>query len=90
MSTTIQIRVDQKMKEKARKVFHSIGLSLSGGVKLYLTYVTNTGKLPPGMFTMDNISESETKKIIADAKDALKHGRPYKHIREQKRNILDK
>lgn len=66
MNTTLQIRVDQKVKEKARKAFVTAGLDMSSGVKLYLTHVANTGKMPFEMFTYDNIPEAEKKKIVRE------------------------
>jgi len=61
MSTTIQIRIDQKMKDEASKVFKTMGLTLSGGVKLYLAYVVNTGTIPFEITTVNNISKSKKK-----------------------------
>lgn len=88
MTTTLQIRVDQKVKEKARKAFVTAGLDMSSGVKLYLTHVANTGKMPFEMFTYDNILESEKKKIVANMKDAFKNGKRYRSIEEAHRDVL--
>ncbi|OGG59851.1 hypothetical protein A2765_04675 [Candidatus Kaiserbacteria bacterium RIFCSPHIGHO2_01_FULL_56_24] len=44
--TTIQIRIDEKTKRKARKVFHKMGLDVSSGIKLYLAQVAREDALP--------------------------------------------
>lgn len=59
MNTTIQIRIDKKLKSDASKIFKSMGLTLSGGLKLYLAYVANTGKVPFEISTLDNLSKSK-------------------------------
>ncbi len=62
MNTTLQIRLDKKLKDDATKVFRSMGLTLSGGVKLYLAYVVNTGTIPFEITTIkNNISKSKKK-----------------------------
>lgn len=59
MNTTLQIRLDKKMKSEASKIFKSMGLTLSGGVKLYLAYVANTGTIPFEITRSNNISKSK-------------------------------
>ena len=46
MTTTLQIRIDQKTKDAAQKTFRSMGLDMSSGVKLYLTQVMHTKTIP--------------------------------------------
>lgn len=93
MNTTLQIRVDQKTKEKARKAFIGAGLDMSSGVKLYLTHVANTGKMPFEMFTYDNIPEVEKKKIVVEMNEELKDlkngkGKLYDDVDEMFHDIL--
>lgn len=44
--TTIQIRIDEKTKRKARKVFSKMGLDVSSGIKLYLAQVAREDAIP--------------------------------------------
>lgn len=95
MNTTLQFRVDKKTKEKARKAFGAVGLGMSSGMKLYLTHVANTGKMPFEMFTYDNIPESEKKKIMRELNRELvkiKSGKAklYDNVEEMHREILGK
>lgn len=75
MNTTLQIRMDQRIKEKARRVFRSVGLDMSSGVNMYLARVANTGEIPFNAFTFDNIPEQEKKKIVTEMKRELKRGK---------------
>ncbi len=90
MNTTLQIRVDQRTKERARKAFHAAGLDMSSGVKMYLSRVASTGEIPFNVFTFDNIPESEKKKIVAEMRQELKSGKLklYDDVKEMHREIL--
>ena len=53
MTTTLQIRLDKKMKTAAQKTFHSMGLDMSSGVKLYLAQVINGKEIPFPVMSVD-------------------------------------
>lgn len=42
----INIKIDDDLKQDATKVFSSMGLDLSTGIKIYLKRVTQDNKLP--------------------------------------------
>jgi DNA-damage-inducible protein J len=42
----IQVRIDNKTKQQAKKVLEKIGLDLSSAIKLHLKQIINTGTLP--------------------------------------------
>jgi addiction module RelB/DinJ family antitoxin len=88
MTTTLQIRIDKKTKDAAQKAFHSMGLDMSSGVKLYLTQVMNTKSIPFPVFSFDNLPERKKLAIIKDAEWAMKHGKRYATIEEAHRDIL--
>lgn len=88
MNTTLQIRVDRKIKENARRAFRAAGLDMSSGVNMYLARVASTGDVPFSAFTFDNIPEQEKKKIVKEMKWALKHGKRYSSIKEAHGDIL--
>lgn len=95
MNTTLQIRLDQKTKEKARKAFSAAGLDMSTGMKIYLTHVANTGKMPFEMFTYNNIPEPEKKKIMRELNRELvkiRGGKAklYDNVEKMHREILGK
>lgn len=88
MTTTLQIRIDKKTKDAAQKAFRSMGLDMSSGVKLYLTQVMHTKKIPFEVFSFDNLPRKKKLQIIKDAKWVLKHGKSYATIQEAHADIL--
>ena len=88
MNTTLQTRIDAKLKKDAKKALESMGLDLSTGVKLFLTQVVRTQSIPFEMFTYDNIPEAKKKTLVREAKYALKHGKNYKTAKALRDDIL--
>lgn len=88
MTTTLQIRIDQKMKDSVQKTFHSMGLDLSSGVKLYLTQVMNTKEIPFPVMSADYWPREKKLRLIKEAKWALKYGKRYATIQELHADIL--
>ena len=88
MNTTLQTRIDGKLKRDAKKALESMGLDLSSGIKLFLTQVVRTQSIPFEMFTADNLPEKVKKQMIREAKYALKHGKRYASARELHEDIL--
>ena len=82
MNTTLQIRIDETVKEGARKAFLSAGLDLTSGIRMYLARVATAGTIPYEEFTYDNISEEKKEAILKDMHHALKYGKRYSSVRE--------
>lgn len=88
MTTTLQIRIDKKTKMVAQRTFHSMGLDMSSGVKLYLAQVVNTKEIPFPVMSADYWPRKKKLQLIKEAKYALKHGKRYATIEEAHRDIL--
>jgi DNA-damage-inducible protein J len=88
MNTTIQTRIDPKLKKDAQKAFKSMGIDLSTGVKLFLTQVVRTQSIPFELFTANNYSESKKRALIKDAEHAMKYGKRYNSAKEMHDDIL--
>jgi addiction module RelB/DinJ family antitoxin len=88
MNTTLQTRVDGKLKRDAKKALESMGLDLSTGVKLFLTQVVRTQSIPFEVFTADNLPEKVKRQMMREAGYALKYGKRYKTIQEAHRDVL--
>ena len=88
MNTTLQIRIDEKTKEKARKAFLKSGLDMTSGMRMYLNKVANTGEVPFEMFSFDNLSTERKKEILKDMNHALKYGKRYSSTDELLDDIL--
>ena len=90
MNTTLQIRIDKKIKDAAQKTFSAMGLDMSSGVKLYLTQVVNSQTIPFPIVSADHLPVMKKRQIIREARHALKNEARYAHIEEAHRDILQK
>ncbi len=91
MNTTLQVRVNKKIKQKAQAVFKNMGLDMSSGVKLYLSHVINTGSLPFTPRTANGFTEKQEKQMVQETEEILKSGKKgYKTARELHRALLGK
>lgn len=88
MNTTLQTRIDAKLKKDASKALKDMGLDLSTGVKLFLTQVVRTQSIPFEIFTFDNLPEKEKLKLVKEAKRALKYGKSYSSSAEMHADIM--
>ena len=48
--TTIQIRIDEKTKDEARKIFDKLGIDMSAAIKMYLKKVVESKNIPFGIY----------------------------------------
>lgn len=86
--TNIQIRIDEKEKKAAKRVFDKIGLDMSTAVKLFLRQATLRNGMPFLLLTENGLTLEEETEIMnasnearkgvnvsesMDAKKALKH-----------------
>ena len=80
LNTTLNIRIDRKLKEDASKKFKKIGLGISSGMKMILNQVVaNNIELGPRMhYEMTPKQEKWVRKQVAEAK----RGKSYKTVKE--------
>lgn len=95
MTTTLQIRVDQKLKHDASKIFKSMGLDMSTGMKLFLTQVVNTKSIPFPVMSADYWPEEKKQELVRIAEETLrdyKNGKikAYDDVDEMFHDILGK
>ena len=82
MSTTIQIRIDEKTKKEAKKVFESLGLNMSEAVKLYLKSVIETKTIPFVLTKNKKLKKEVEERLAKEAEEALKYGKRYDNLDE--------
>ena len=80
MNSTIQIRVDTKMKKEADKTFKNMGLDLSSGIKLFLHQVIKSRSIPFTVRTANGFTPEYEKRMRQESDYALKHGKSYKSV----------
>lgn len=71
----IQIRIDSKTKNEAKKVFDSLGMDMSSAIKIFFRQVINTKNFPCELrdengFTLRNAEI--LRESVADAKNSKK------------------
>lgn len=62
--TTIQIRVDERTKRSAKKVFERVGLDMSSAIRLYLKQVSIRKGLPFTVLTENGLTPEEEDEIL--------------------------
>ena len=88
MTTTLQTRIDTKLKKEAKKALEAMGLDMSTGIKMFLTQVVRTNSIPFSITSVDELSVKEKRILLAETAEALKHGKGYKNAKDLHREIL--
>ncbi|MEK7653244.1 MAG: type II toxin-antitoxin system RelB/DinJ family antitoxin [Patescibacteria group bacterium] len=93
MTELVQARVDKKIKRQAAKIFNSLGLDLSTGIKIYLAKVVRDQGVPFLLTTENGFTPEQEKKILAEIaamEAAYKSGRrkPARSLKELEKQLL--
>lgn len=68
--TTLQIRIDEKIKKDAKKIFDKIGLDLSSAIKVYLNQVIITQGIPFTLLTENGFTIQQEREILQASEEA--------------------
>lgn len=66
MTTTVNIRVDKKIKKLAQAVAEGMGMDLSTCIRMLLTQMAQRGTLPLPRLTANGFTEEEELEILRD------------------------
>ncbi|MFA5931911.1 MAG: type II toxin-antitoxin system RelB/DinJ family antitoxin [Candidatus Paceibacterota bacterium] len=77
--TTLNIRIEENIKNKANKTLSSLGIDMSTAVKMFLNQVITENGLP---FTPTKNLASIKAKWDKEIAYALKYGKSYKNSKE--------
>tara|TARA_B100000508_G_scaffold60333_2_gene47532 strand:- start:75435 stop:75710 length:276 start_codon:yes stop_codon:yes gene_type:complete len=77
---TIQIRIDSKTKEAARKTLDGVGLDMSSAVKLFLTNVINRKGVPLDLRTENGFTLAQEEALISETEEAKKDARRFASV----------
>lgn len=88
MNTTIQIRIDTKTKEGARRNFKKVGLDLSSGIKSYLCGVAKSKNISGIVLTANGYTPEFEDRMVREIKHALKYGKSYTSAKKLHDDIL--
>lgn len=93
MNTTIQVRIDSKLKKDVSKIFESLGLDLSSGIKMYFNQVLLKKGIPFRVLTENGYTPEFEKAMVADAEETIALYRAgkikaYDSLEEMEKSIL--
>ncbi len=83
--TTINIRIDEKLKKAAGKTLASLGLDTSSAVKMFLSQVVTENGLP---FTPSKDPAKIRARWDKEVAEALKNGKRYSTAEEMHKDIF--
>ena len=67
---TIQLRIDKKTKQSAKKVLNDIGMDISSAIKIYLKQVVIRNGIPFQLVTENGLTVEEEHVILNASRDA--------------------
>lgn len=84
---TIQIRIDSKTKNAARKTLEEVGLDMSSAVKLFLTNVVNKKGIPLDLKTENGFTLAQEQGLISETEEAKKTSRRFATVDELMKDL---
>lgn len=85
MSKTIQVRVDDFLKQSADDLFNSLGLDTSTAIRIFLTIAIENGGIP---FEIKK-PNSSLKEAMEDVLNKRNLSKPYKSAQEAVNAMLE-
>ena len=77
-TTNFNLRLEQDLRDRAFTVFERYGLTASQALKLFLTQVAETNKIPLSFdYAQDNVPNSVTRKALSEAKNRTDFSEAY-------------
>lgn len=86
--TTIQLRVDRKTKQQAKKTLDEIGLDFSSAIKLFLKSVITTESIPFDIRTKNGFTLKQEQEILKETERVLKNGKRYSNAKELHKDLI--
>ena len=88
MTSTIQVRTNEKTKRAAQQILHKLGLDLSSAINIYLVQIIETQGIPFPVLTENGMTEAEERAILKELASARKSKKSYSSAREAHKAIL--
>ena len=80
-TTTIQLRIDKKIKSQAQDIFKKLGMDLSSAMKLFLSQVVRTKSIPFVARTENGFTPEYEQLLLDETVEMLKHGKRFKSVK---------
>ncbi|OHB18643.1 MAG: hypothetical protein A2666_04585 [Parcubacteria group bacterium RIFCSPHIGHO2_01_FULL_47_10b] len=89
MNSTLQIRIDTKTKNAARKIFEDLGLDTSSAIKLYFRQVINHNGIPFRLITENGFTPEKEQRILAETADTIRDNKSYSSVDDMIHDVLN-
>lgn len=89
-NTTIQIRIDSKMKKEAKAFFNTLGTDISGATKMFIAQSLKTKTLAVKGLTENGFTHEQESEILKELEWTKKHAKRYSSVTEMLDSILKK
>jgi len=67
---TIQVRIDQKIKNQAKKILDEVGLDMTSAIKVYLNQIVISKGIPFSIITENGFTIQQEREILQASEDA--------------------
>lgn len=81
--STIQIRIDDKTKNSAKKVLDEVGMDMSSAIKVYLKQIVIRKGIPFELVSENGLTTKEENAILKASEEA-KHGKNVRRFTDWK------
>ena len=88
MTSTIQVRIDEKTKKSAQQILQKLGMDLSTAINIYLVQIIEKHGIPFPILTENGMTQAEEQKILKEIAWAKKHGKRYSSTKEMFKDLL--
>lgn len=90
MTTTLQVRMNPKLKKEVQKILEAIGLDLSGAINIYFRHITLTQGIPFALRTTNGLTLEQRKELHRLEAEARHSKKSYGSAKELFDDILKK
>ena len=89
-TSTIHVRISDKLKKSAQKIAEANGLDLSSCIRVFLTHMDVRGIMPLPHLTVNGYTEEEEEEILRAAKEpSIRIDNLDDFFRKMKKNVRD-
>lgn|SRR3989338_8521749 len=88
MTTTLQVRMNPKLKKDVQKILEAIGLDLSSAINIYFRHITVTRGIPFPLMTARELTPAQEKELNRLEAEARRSKKSYGSAKELFDDIL--
>ena len=89
-TSMLHVRVDDQLKTKAADTLASVGLTLSDGVRIFLTRVAAEGGLPAGLTTNPEAHDAWFRAKVREALDDPRPALSHEQVMTETQALIDR